>query len=172
MCFVTESATMEVRALGFVPVVDAAGPEMDRAESVTVFQELVTYAPGAIVDAPATWSSVDDHSVKGAFTLGVNTVEATLVFDDGCNLVEVISDDRLRASADGRSFTVQPWSTPVQVRRAPQGQVVIVGEGRWHAPEPEGTFTYLEISVDGASGVAASGSTHRGAPVRSSWGVE
>ncbi|MGV8846709.1 DUF6544 family protein [Tessaracoccus sp.] len=36
------------------------GPEMARAEMVTVFQEFVALAPGAIVDAPVRWKAIDE----------------------------------------------------------------------------------------------------------------
>lgn len=50
------------------PVVDAAGPEMDRGETVTVFNDLVMLAPGAIADAPVRWTPMDAHHVRGDFT--------------------------------------------------------------------------------------------------------
>ena len=43
---------MRAKALSVATVVDASGPEMDRGETVTVFNDLVVLAPGAIVDAP------------------------------------------------------------------------------------------------------------------------
>jgi hypothetical protein len=46
------TATMRAKALSPVTVVDAAGAEMDRGETVTVFNDLVVLAPGAIVDSP------------------------------------------------------------------------------------------------------------------------
>jgi len=50
--FIDTTATMRAKALSLVPVVDAAGPEMNRGETVTVFNDLVVLAPGAIADAP------------------------------------------------------------------------------------------------------------------------
>ena len=49
---------MRGKLLSLATVVDAAGPEMDRSETVTVFNDLVVLAPGAIVDAPV---QLDDH---------------------------------------------------------------------------------------------------------------
>lgn len=145
-------ATMQVKVLSAFPIVDAKGAEMDRGETVTVFQELVAFAPGAIIDAPVQWSAVDDDRVHGIYTLGQHSVSATLVFDEDHDLVDFVSPDRLRASDDGSSFTQQEWSTPLLEHRDVDGRrVLAVGEGRWNAPEPEGLFAYLEIHVDDIS---------------------
>lgn len=49
------TATMQVTLLSAFPIVDAKGPEMDRAETVTDFQELVALAPGAMSYCPGLW---------------------------------------------------------------------------------------------------------------------
>ena len=146
------TATMQVKVLSAFPIVNAKGPDMDRAETVTIFNDLVVLAPGAIVDAPVLWTAVDEHRVHGTFTLGQHSVSATLVFDEQHDLVDFVSADRLRASQDGTSFTQQEWSTPLLAHRDVDGRrVIAVGEGRWNAPDPEGLFTYLEIHLDAIS---------------------
>jgi hypothetical protein len=144
------TATMRAKVLSLVTVVDAAGPEMDRGETVTVFHDLVVLAPGAILDAPVQWTAVDARHVRGVFTNGGQAVTAELTFDEAGDLVDFVSEDRLRASADGKSFTSQRWSTPLAGHRADaHGQRVLTsGEGRWLAPAPEGCFTYVELHVD------------------------
>lgn len=150
--FHDHTATMKVKVLGAFPIVDARGPELDRAETVTIFQELVAFAPGAIVGAPIRWTSVDEHRVRGVYTLGQYSVSATLVFDENHDLVDFVSPDRLRTSEDGSSFTTQEWSTPLLSHREVDGRRVMAsGEGRWNAPQPEGPFAYLEIHVDDIS---------------------
>src|SRR5664280_3188145 len=124
--------------------------DMDQAETVTVFNDLCILAPAAIIDAPVTWQRVDDHHVCGTFINGAHTVTAELVFSDDHDLIDFISDDRLRASADAKNFTPQLWSTPVrEYRTIDSRRVGTHGEGRWHAPEPEGEFAYLEFNLDG-----------------------
>jgi hypothetical protein len=148
--YVGPSATMRVKACSLVPMVNAAGPDMDQAETVTVFNDLCILAPAAIIDAPVTWQRVDDHHVCGTFINGAHTVTAELVFSDDHDLIDFISDDRLRASSDAKNFTPQPWSTPVrEYRTIDSRRVGTHGEGRWHAPEPEGEFAYLEFNLDG-----------------------
>ena len=83
------------------------------------------------------------------FTDGDQTVSAELTFNDEHDLVDFVSDDRLRASTDGKTFTPQRWSTPLSEHREADGRrVMTAGEGRWHAPPPEGQFTYIEFHLD------------------------
>ena len=147
--FTDTTATMRVKLLSLFTVVDASGPEMDRGETVTVFNDLVVMAPGAIVDAPATWETIDDLHVRGTFTDGGETVSATLTFNAEHDLVDFVSDDRFRSIDNGARFVAQRWSTPIDDRRTfGSRRAIATGSGRWHAPEPEGEFPYLEIEVD------------------------
>lgn len=158
--FADGSATMRVRLLSLVPVADARGPEMDRSETVTLFNDLCLFAPAGLVDADVRWvtdegggggdegvgEAAGTRRVVGDFTAGVHTVRATLVFDDAGDLVDFVSDDRLAASEDGRSFTPMRWSTPVRGHRVHGGYRAFArGEGRWHAPA--GSFAYLELEL-------------------------
>jgi hypothetical protein len=143
------TATMRAKVLSLITVVNASGPEMDRGETVTVFNDLVVLAPSAIVDAPVRWTAVDAHHVRGVFTDGDQAVSAELTFDANNDLVNFVSGDRPRASTDGKSFARQVWSTPLAEHRDTNGRrVLVMGEGRWQAPQPEGLFTYVEFHVD------------------------
>ena len=140
-------ATMRVKVCSLVSMVNASGPDLDRAETVTVFNDLCLLAPSALIGAPITWRTIDNNHVEGTFTNGPHTVSAELVFDRDHQLVDFVSDDRSRASTDGTTFTSQRWSTPVRGHRTVNGrQIVTDGEGRWHAPE--GEFSYLEFHID------------------------
>ena len=58
-------------------------------------------------------------------------------------------DGSSTASDDGRSFTPQRWSTPLSsYHRFGPRLVAAEGEARWHAPGPEGEFSYLEFHSD------------------------
>lgn len=164
------AATMRAKVLSLVTVVDAAGPEMDRGETVTVFNDLVVMAPGAIPDAPVHWTALDDRHVRGEYTDGDQTVSAVLVFDAQHDLVDFVSEDRLRASADGTSFTPQGWSTPIVGHVELDGRrLMTVGEGRWHAPRPQGTFTYIEFHLDAIAYNVPSTAERRAVVDRISW---
>jgi hypothetical protein len=150
--FADATATMRVKLLSLFTVVDASGPEMDRGETVTVFNDLVVMAPGAIVEAPVTWTALDDRHVRGDFTDGGQTISAVLTFNDEHDLVDFVSDDRSRASADGKTFTRQRWSTPLAGHDDRHGhRVFSQGEGVWDAGGPGESFTYLKFRPDAVS---------------------
>ena len=143
------SARMRAKVMSLVPVVDAAGPEMDQGETVTVFNDLVVLAPGAVVDAPIRWTALDATHVRGVFTNGGVNVTAVLTFASDYRLVDFTSLDRLRASTDGRSFTALPWSTPLSGHQDLGGYLIPeLGAARWDAPPPEGSFSYVELELD------------------------
>jgi hypothetical protein len=147
--FVGPAATMRVKAASLFRMVNAAGPEMDQGETVTMFNDLCVLAPSALLDAPIAWEAIDSRHVRGAFTRGAHTITAVLVFNDEHELIDFISDDRAAASADGRTFVAQRWSTPLRGYRSfGATRIAANGDGRWHAPEPDGEFTYIEFTVD------------------------
>ncbi|MEO8830001.1 DUF6544 family protein [Lapillicoccus sp.] len=147
--FVGDTATMRVRAASLVPMVDAAGPEMDRAETVTLFNDLCVLAPAALVDADVTWTVLGPDRVHASFTRGPQTIGADLVFDEHDELVDFVSDDRLAGSSNGRTFTPRRWSTPLTDYRAAGGRRLAThGDARWGGPDPQESFTYLELTVD------------------------
>jgi hypothetical protein len=147
--FADSGATMRVKLLSVLSMVDASGPEMDRGETVTLFNDLVVMAPGAIRDAPVTWEAVDGEHVRGTFTHRGQSVTATLTFDAQHDLVDFVSDDRTRASADGTTFTPQRWSTPLAGHHLLSGhRIMAVGHGVWHVDGKRETFTYLELHLD------------------------
>lgn len=146
--FAGPAATMRVKLCSVVPIVNAAGPDMDRAETVTLFNDLCILAPAALIDAPILWQPVDDNHVRGIFTSGSQTVTADLTFDDG-DLVDFVSDDRMSTSRDGSTFTPQRWSTPVRdYRTFGARRIATYGEGRWHTTDPQGHYAYLEYNLD------------------------
>lgn len=145
--FVGGAATFRVRVLSVFPMVDAKGPEMDRAETVTLFNDLALLAPGRLIDRSIVWEPVDAHRARARFTRGVETIAAELVFDDAGDLVDFVSDDRTAASPDGKTFTAQRWRTPVSAYRSFGARRVMTrGTADW---EPAtGRFTYLELDLE------------------------
>ena len=146
--FAGGAATMRVRALSLFPMVNKSGPEMDRAETVTIFNDLCILAPAALIDAPVTWHVLDDHHVRGTYTYGANTIAADLSFNDDHELIDFVSDDRTAVSSDGgNTFTPQRWSTPMSgYHDLGAVRLGTIGEAHWHAPE--GEFAYLEFHLD------------------------
>ncbi|MET0578902.1 MAG: DUF6544 family protein [Ilumatobacteraceae bacterium] len=147
--FVGRSATMRVKAGSLVRIVHAAGPALDQAETVTLFNDLCVLAPAALVDAPVAWEAMDEHHTRGTLTRGLHQAVAVLVFNDDHELVDFISDDRLQVSSHGQTAVAQRWSTPLRGSRTfGADRIASGGNGRWHAPEPDGEYTYIEFQVD------------------------
>ncbi len=144
--FQGHSASMRVRLLSLVPLVNASGPEMDQTETVTLFNDLCLLAPGALIDPAIRWEELDARSVHAHYTVGSNTISAVLTFNGAGELVDFVSDDRFRASSDGRHFARQRWSTPVgDYRSFGPRRASTRGEGRWHSPE--GEFVYIDLEL-------------------------
>ena len=138
-------ATMRIKPLGAFAVVDAAGPEMDQGETVTLFNDMCILAPGTLVDPAIAWEPVDARTVKARFTHAAHTISATLFFGDDGRLKDFVSDDRF-ASTDGRDFKRWRWSTPIAEYRAHGPyRLAARGEARWHPPE--GDYVYATIDI-------------------------
>jgi hypothetical protein len=137
---------MQVKVAGVFTMADARGDEMDRAEAVTLFNDMCLLAPGSLLDPGIRWESVDARTARAHFTNGSHTIAATLVFGEDGLLRNFVSDDRSRASPDGKTFTRLRFSTPVRDYR-PYGPARLAahGEARWHLPE--GEFTYGEFDL-------------------------
>ncbi len=140
-------ARMQVTVAGLVPIEDASGEAMDRAETVTLFNDMCLLAPGTLIGPEIAWDAVDATTARARFAHRGHTIAATLLFDAGGYLVNFISDDRAR-SAEG-TFTPMRFSTPVRDYRA-FGPLRLAGygEARWHPPEGEyayGEFTMVDV---------------------------
>lgn len=142
-------ATMRARLCSLISVVDASGTDLSRAERVTVVNDLCVMAPGVLPFADAVWEEVDARRVRALFHVDGEDVRVELTFGEDGDLVDFMSDDRLRAVERGMSFARQRWSTPISDAAEQDGHVrPNHGEVRWHAPEPEGEFAYIEFTID------------------------
>ena len=145
--FLGPSATMRVKVASVVTIVDAKGPEMDEAETVTLFNDLCVLAPGAMIDPRIRWQVIDPQTVDASFTNASHTIHATLSFNERGELTNFVADGRGAATADGKSFTRMRWSTPLGSYRAfGSHQLMARGEGVWHPPA--GDYSYLRFDLD------------------------
>jgi len=145
--FIGPSATMRVKLAALFPMVNASGPMMDKAETVTLFNDLCIFAPGALISPNITWHEIDANTVKATFTNLAHTVRAVLSFNDAGELVDFIADGRGAMSADGKSFLEMRWSTPLrEYRDFGAHRMASHGDGVWHAPT--GNYSYLEFDLD------------------------
>ncbi len=138
-------ATMRVTIAGAFPIENASGDEMDRAETVTLFNDMCLLAPGTLIDPGIAWEAVDATTARARFTYEGQTIAATLLFASTGELVNFQSDDRARTESDG-TFTPRRFSTPVRdYRDFGPVRLMSFGEARWLLPD--GEFTYGEFNL-------------------------
>jgi hypothetical protein len=132
-----EKASMQVKLFGLFPVVQAKGIEMNKAETVTVFNDMCLMFPASLIDKRIKWEPIDSTSAKATFTNGSNRITATLYFTETGQLINFISDDRY-AISDMKQYR---FSTPVKDYKLINGRnIPTYGEAVWHYPE--GGFIY------------------------------
>jgi hypothetical protein len=146
------SATFAVRVASLVRVVDARGPEMDRSETVTLFNDMVLLAPATLIAPAISWEELDPQTVRATFTNQGHTIAAVLTFAENGALTNFVSDDRSR-TLDGKTYEQLRWSTPVSGWRRVNGHTLPDAEARWQLPGGEFTYGRFEV-VDVAYNVA------------------
>ena len=136
---------MQVTLAGMDPLEHAAGDQMDRAETVTLFNDMCLLAPGTLIDPNIAWEAVDATTARARFTHAGQTIAATLWFNSAGELINFESDDRARSESNGK-FTPRRFSTPARDYRD-YGPVRLMsfGEARWLLPD--GEFTYGEFNL-------------------------
>jgi hypothetical protein len=132
------TATMDIRLFGLFSVVKREGQDMDKAETVTLFNDMCLMAPASLIDKRITWLAIDSNSAKGTFTNHEITISAILYFNEIGQLVDFISSDR-----DVNSY---PFSTPVSNYQNKNGiNIMTYGEAIWHYPD--GKFVYGKFNL-------------------------
>lgn len=138
-------AFMLIKLLGRFKIVDAKGPIIDQSELVTYLNDMCLLAPGALIEAPIEWETIDEHTVKATITQFGNTISAKIYFNKQYELVNFISHDRY-ASSDGIKSELLPWSTPMKNYIEIDGiKVPSYGEAVWHYPDRD--WVYAKFNV-------------------------
>lgn len=135
--YLDADARMDIRLFGLVQVAGTKGPEMGRAETVTLLNDMCLMAPATLIDNRLQWKAIDGQSAKAFFTVNGIKISAVLYFNEQGQLVNFVSDDRY-AVADMKQYR---FSTPVKDYRNFNGyNLPAYGEAIWHYPEE--AFTY------------------------------
>ncbi|HEX4878091.1 MAG TPA: DUF6544 family protein [Chitinophagaceae bacterium] len=142
------NAVMDIRLFGLIPVVHKSGQVMNKAETVTVFNDMCLFAPAALIDNRIRWQTIDSLSVKASFTNKNITISAELKFDKEGKLINFISGDRTELN----SMEQIPWSTPIHQYKEVKGiKLMSEGDAVWHYPDSNfiyGQFTLKEIAYN------------------------
>jgi hypothetical protein len=138
--FINGAASMDIRLLSLFNVQYQSGKEMDTSETVTFFNDLCCFAPGALIDPRIKWLETSGDSVKATFTNQNTTVTAWLYFNKEGDLINFRSNDRYAASSNS---TLQkfPWTTPIDSYRLIHG-VRLPAKASTVYGYPDGDFTY------------------------------
>jgi hypothetical protein len=139
-----EGASMRIRLLSMVPVVDLGGPELMRTETVTVLNDMCILAPGRLLDPSIRWRELDARSVEATYTNGPHTVRGVLVFAASGALIDFWSDDRPALAGDGKTSLAQRWSTPIGDYRT-MGPYRLASRGEARYAAPSGEYAYIEF---------------------------
>lgn len=139
------SATMQIKIASLFEVVNARGPEMNKGETVTMFNDMCFLAPPTLIDKNIAWKTIDSLTVEAQFTNQNNTITAILYFNEKGELVDFASDDRY-ASADGKTYQQYKWTTPISdYKEFNDRRIASYGEAIWH--KPDGPYCYGKFNV-------------------------
>jgi hypothetical protein len=143
--YVGPEATFRVRLASLLTMVDAKRAEMNKSETVTLFNDMVVLAPSTLIDPNIVWEELDPLTVRATWTNEGNTISAILSFDESGALTNFVSDDRYR-TVDGKTFENIRWSTSVSDWRMFDGRKLPVkGEAVWQLSDGEFQYGQFEI---------------------------
>ena len=150
-------ASMRIKLFGIFSIVEVGSvdsngnSELDIAETVTWFNDLCLFAPGALLDSRITWQTVAAEAQHGeveviaTFTDHRRSISARLVFDDHDRIVNFISDDRYLV-APPKTPVRRRFSTPATAHRMINGRLLPGhGDAIWQLPE--GPFVYGQFNL-------------------------
>ena len=130
-------ASMDIRLFGLFSIVKESGNIMDKAETVTLFNDMCLLAPATLIDKRIQWESIHDTLVKATFTNNKISIAADLYFNKQGQLVDFISNDRT-SIADMKQY---PFLTPVSEYKVINGyNLTSKAETVWDYTD--GKFTY------------------------------
>lgn len=136
------TAVMDIRLFGLFPVVQKKGDVMNKAETVTLFNDMCLLAPATLIDNRIKWQPIDSISTNAVFTNGNISISATLFFNSQGQLVNFISNDRTSVS-DMKNY---PFSTPVHGYKNINGfNLMSEGDAVWHYSD--GDFVYGKFKL-------------------------
>lgn len=148
--YVGGEGRLSVRLVGSIPVGDARGPEIDRAEAMRYLAEL-PWAPDAILGNPEiVWIDLGDGWVEASLPLAPRPATVRFRIEDG-DIVEMLADDRPAEQDSNGTYVLRNWRalfSDYQVtggRRIPmRGEVGYIRDGAY-VPYFRGTVTSYEI---------------------------
>jgi len=138
-------ASMRIKIASLFKVADAKGEIMNKAETVTIFNDMCLLAPASLIDKRIQWKTIDPLTVKAIFTNNEIAISALLYFNEKGEMINFVSDDRFLTTS-GKEFRQARWSTPVSDYKDFNGvKLASYGEAIWNLPE--GDYCYGQINI-------------------------
>jgi hypothetical protein len=146
--YLQKTAVMDIRLFGIIPMIQMAGKEMNKAETVTLFNDMCLMAPATLIDKRIKWEPIDEKKAKAIFTNGDIRITAILYFNEQGQLINFTSNDRY--DVNGKQWI--PFSTPVHEYKNYNGyNLLYKGDAVWNYPGEDfvyGKFVLKEIEYN------------------------
>ena len=134
---------MTIKAGSLIPVVNAAGPEMDQASLLRHLSEMAWF-PSAFLRDRVSWEAIDDTTVRVSIADGDLRATGTLEIDPEGRLMEFRSE---RHAMVGKRFELRPWSAPTYAYGEFEGlRLPVRGAAVWTLPDGT-THPYIEVEL-------------------------
>jgi len=147
-CFKNGDAFMDIRLFSLFKVQFQEGAEMDRAETVTFFNDMCCMAPATLIDKRISWTEKSKDVVSATFTNNGISIRAELYFNDKGELTNFISNDRYAADAGKRL----QWATPLKNYKEKNGyKLADYAEAIYTYPDGDlcyGTFNVASVKYN------------------------
>lgn len=141
-------AYMDIRLLSLIKVQYQDGEKMNKAETVTFFNDMCCMAPATLIDKRISWQVINDNVVKARFTNNGITISADLFFNPMGELINFKSNDRYNVDAKMEL----PWATPLKNYKEVNGyKLAGYAETIYSYPDRDlcyGTFEVLSIKYN------------------------
>ncbi len=133
---------MHVKLLGLIPVVDAAGPEIDQGSLLRWLNETMWF-PAVWATDLISWDRIDETSALGFVSVAGLSVSAEFRFDAEGRLVDSCAE-RYRSGDDG--YELATWCTPLTKHTTFGGfELPSGGSAVWKHNDEE--FEYIQIEA-------------------------
>ncbi len=145
--YIEGKANMLIKPLGVFTVVDEKGPNLDKAELVTILNDMCMF-PMGLLDRRVTWEAIDDTSARAHLTDCGITVSGVFFFNKDHDLVNFVTHDR--EYNDGRGdIRKAAWWTPFRNHREVDGiRIPTGGDAIWDFGEGKEKFHYARFTFE------------------------
>jgi hypothetical protein len=138
-------SSMVIKIASIFKIADAKGDIMNKAETVTLLNDMCLLAPASLIDKRIQWEEIDPLTVNAIFTNNGIKVSALLYFNEKGEMINFVSDDRY-ITTSGKEYRQARWSTPVRDYKDFNGvRLSSYGEAIWKLPE--GDYCYGKVNI-------------------------